>query len=397
LQHRFADRMANPHRTFIPEILKVTEDPRIISFAGGLPNPAYFPVEAIAAATAKVMRDSGQSVLQYATTQGYLPLREYIARRYWEKKGIRMDPDQVLITNGSQQGFDLVGRLFLNPGDGVIVEQPAYHGALGAFTLYKPTFYSVPMRDDGIDPDLLERVCQNPGIKLLYTAPNFQNPSGLTYSDARRRGVAAIMGRHGLLLVEDDPYGELRFRGEHLPSMRSYLDSTIMLGTFSKTVAPGFRIGWACASREIIEQMTLAKQAVDIHSSSVDQRILHQYLIENDVDAHIAILTEGYRKQREQMIGCLAEFCPPGIRYTQPDGGMFLWVTLPEGLSALQMFDMAAEEKVAFVPGQAFHVGGKGGDGNMRLSYSTSSGEAIREGSRRLGRVMERAMALAIS
>ncbi|HEX2924163.1 MAG TPA: PLP-dependent aminotransferase family protein [Chloroflexota bacterium] len=339
--------------------------------------------------------DKGQVALQYSTTQGYFPLREYIARRYWEKKGIKIDPDEVLITNGSQQGFDLVGRLFINRGDGIIMEAPAYHGAIGAFSLYEPTFHSVPMREDGIDPDLLEESCRMPGVKLLYTVPNFQNPSGLTYSDARRREVGAILARHGVLLVEDDPYGELRFRGEHLPSMRSYLDSTIMLGTFSKTVAPGFRIGWMCAGREVIDQLTLAKQSVDIHSSAIDQRILYQYLTHNDVDAHIALLTEGYRKQREQMIASLAEFCPPEIHYTHPDGGMFLWVTLPKGLSALGMFDMAVKEKVAYVPGQAFHVGGIGGDDSMRLSYSTFDMETIHEGCRRLGRVMERSMDLA--
>ncbi len=385
--------MDKPHRSFVTEILKVTEDPEMISFAGGLPNPRFFPVEEIVDATAKVMARDGQGILQYSTTQGYLPLRDYIARRYREKKGLQLSAENILITNGSQQGFDLIGKVFLNKGDGILLERPAYHGAIQAFGMYQPTFETVPLLEDGIDPELLDSSCRIPGMKLLYTVPNFQNPSGLTYSDARRGEVARIVGRHDLMLVEDDPYGELRFRGEHLPTLRSYLDSTLLLGTFSKTVAPGLRLGWACAERQVIEQLTYGKQATDFHSNNFAQRVLHQYLIDNDVDAHIAVLTAAYKEQAERMLSAIAAHFPPEIRYTKPEGGMFIFATLPDGLSALKLFDLAAREKVAFVPGQAFHPYGVGGDDCLRLSYSTSDGETIAEGIRRLARVMKRQLA----
>lgn len=382
--------MSKPHRSFVTEILRVTEDPEIISFAGGLPNPSLFPVEEIAEAAAKVLRQDGPDILQYATTQGYLPLREFVARRYREKKGLEVTAEQILITNGSQQGFDLLGKVLLNPGDGVILERPAYHGAIQAFAMYQPTFHTVPLREDGIDLELLDEACRLPGVKMLYTVPNFQNPSGLSYSAAKRRGTAEIAARHGVLLVEDDPYGELRFRGEDLPTLRHYHGGAILLGTFSKTVAPGFRLGWICADRELVEQFTLAKQATDFHSSYFDQRVLHRYLVDNDIDGHVAILTEAYRRQADAMMAAMAAYFPPEVRYTTPEGGMFIFVTLPDGLSALELFELAASEKVAFVPGQAFHPGGIGGDNCLRLSYSTSDESTIEEGIRRLGRVLHR-------
>ncbi len=390
LSYQFADRMAKPHRSFVTEILKVTENPEIISFAGGLPNPRFFPVRELAEATTKAMERDGRSALQYATTQGYLPLREYIAQRYRQKKGLQVSPEEILITNGSQQGFDLLCKLFLNRGDGIILERPAYHGAIQAFGLYEPAFETVPLLADGIDPELLAKACQTPGMKFLYTVTNFQNPSGLSYSDARRGEVARIVHRHDIMLVEDDPYGELRFQGKDLPTMRSYLESAILLGTFSKTVAPGLRLGWVCADREVIEQLSYAKQATDFHSNYFAQMVLHQYLIDNDVDAHIAVLTAAYKEQAATMLSAIASYFPLEVSCTRPDGGMFIYATLPGGLSALKLFDQAAEEKVAFVPGQAFHPYGKGGDDSLRLSYSTLDGEAIEEGIRRLGRVIRR-------
>jgi len=392
LNYRFAERMANPHRSFVTEILKVTEDPEMISFAGGLPNPRFFPVEEIAEATTRVMAEDGRSILQYSTTQGYLPLREYIARRYREKKGLPVSAENILITNGSQQGFDLIGKVFLNRGDGIILERPAYHGAIQAFGMYEPAFETVPLLEDGIDPELLERACRLPGMKMLYTVPNFQNPSGLSYSASRRAEVARIAERHGILLVEDDPYGELRFRGEPLPTMRNYLGSAILLGTFSKTVAPGLRLGWICADQEVIEQLSYGKQATDFHSNNFAQRVLYRYLVDNDVDAHIAVLTAAYKEQAERMLSAIGDHFPSEVRCTRPDGGMFIFATLPKGLSALDLFDLAAREKVAFVPGQAFHPHGNGGDDCLRLSYSTLDGEAIEEGIRRLGRVISRQM-----
>ena len=388
--------MGAQHKSFVSEILGVTETPDVISFAGGLPNPALFPVREIAEAAEKVLSAEGESVLQYATTQGYPPLREYIAQRYREKSGMKVEPEEVLITSGSQQGMDLVAKLFLNKGDKVIIERPSYHVAIQAFGMFEPRFETVPLLDDGIDPELLDKACGAEGVKLFYAIPTFQNPSGLTYSSRRRSEVAEALGRHEVVLVEDDPYSALRFQGEHLRPIWSYTERAILLGTFSKTVAPGLRLGWVCADREVIQQMVYAKQGTDLHTSFFDQRVLYQYLIDNDVDAHIAKLANTYKAQRDKMVSCIEAYCPSEIRSTKPEGGMFLWLTLPEGLSAMRLFHLAAEEKVCFVPGQAFHPDG-GGDNAMRLSYSTSNEATIEEGIRRLGRVIAKELAVPVA
>lgn len=392
MSYRYTDRMRKQHRSFVKEILAVTETPEVISFAGGLPNPSLFPVKEIAEAAEKVLRIDGQVALQYATTQGYPPLREFIAQRYREKDGMNVSPDEIIITSGSQQGMDLVAKLFLDRGDGVIIESPSYHVAIQAFAMFQPVFQAVPLLADGIDPELLAKSCAAVGTKLFYAEPTFQNPSGLTYSNQRRMEVASIIGRYDIVLVEDDPYGSLRFQGEHIPPIWSYAEKAILLSTFSKIVAPGLRLGWACADREVIQQMVYAKQATDLHTSYFDQRVLYQYLIDNDVDAHIVQLASTYKKQRDQMVSCIAAYCPPEIHYTEPDGGMFLWLTLPEGLSAMRLFQQAADEKVAFVPGQAFHPDGSG-DNALRLSYSTSDEATIEEGIKRLGKLIARELA----
>ncbi len=387
MSYRYAERMGKQHRSFVKEILAVTETPDVISFAGGLPNPSLFPVKELAEATDEVMSADGRVTLQYATTQGYAPLREYIAQRYREKCGMNVSADEVIITSGSQQGMDLVAKLFLDKGDGVVIESPSYHVAIQAFTMFQSVLRAVPLLEDGVDPELLAKSCGIEGTKLFYAEPTFQNPSGLTYSEQRRMEVAEILGRNGVVLVEDDPYSSLRFQGVQLPHIWSYTEKAVLLGTFSKTVAPGLRLGWACADRELIQQMVYAKQATDLHSSYFDQRVLFQYLIDNDVDAHVAQLVAIYKKQRDKMVSCIATYCPPEISYTEPDGGMFLWLTLPEGLSAMKLFHKAAREKVAFVPGQAFHIDGSG-DNALRLSYSTSDEATIEEGIKRLGRVI---------
>ncbi|MCZ7362862.1 MAG: PLP-dependent aminotransferase family protein, partial [Candidatus Methanoperedens sp.] len=267
MNNRFADRMKTTHKSFIREILKVTQQPEVISFAGGLPNPGLFPVEEIAEASAKVLADDGRNVLQYSTSEGYLPLREFIAERYLRKSGLKIEPDDILITNGSQQGIDLIGKVFLNKGDRVVIERPGYLGAIQAFSIFEPNFQSVPLLDDGIDTDLLEKALNEDNAKLLYTIPNFQNPSGITYSGQKRKDIANIIEKHNVVCVEDNPYGELRFTGEDLPSIRNYLDETILLGSFSKIISPGLRLGWICAGKEIMEKLIVAKQAADLHSN----------------------------------------------------------------------------------------------------------------------------------
>ncbi len=388
----FAGRMGSVQKSFIREILKVTENPQVISFAGGLPNPKLFPVKEIGEATIKVLDESGDSVLQYSTTEGFLPLRQYLAGRYLKNRGLVVDPDEILITHGSQQGLDLIGKVFLDQGDGVAIERPGYLGAIQAFSMFQPQFHSVPLLDDGVDLTALAATLREHRSKLFYGVPNFQNPSGITYSGQNRRDLADILKQRDTLFVEDDPYGELRFIGNDLPSLKTYLgDRAILLGSFSKIVAPGMRLGWICAAREIMEKIILAKQAADLHTSFFAQRVIYQYLAGNDIDSHIARIRETYKRQREAMVSAIERRFPDGVKYTKPEGGMFLWVTLPEGISSLELFDLASRENVAFVPGAPFYTDGGGAD-TLRLNYSCSDEATIEEGIGRLGEAIKTIM-----
>lgn len=380
--------MSIAHKSFIREILKVTEDSNIISFAGGLPNPAFFPVKEIAEAAAKILETDGGNVLQYSSTEGYLPLRKYIAERYFLKNGLKIDPDQILITNGSQQGLDLIGKVFLNKGDRVIMESPGYLGAIQAFSMYEPIFESVSMLDDGIDIDMLEKTVRDKRIKLVYTVPTFQNPSGITYSTKKRKDVANILEKHDIILIEDNPYYELRFAGEDLPLIRNFLeDNSILLGSFSKTISPGLRLGWICTTNEIMEKIIISKQASDLHSNYLAQRIAYQYLIDNDIDEHIVKIRDAYKIRRDLMVSMISEHFPEEIEFTKPEGGMFLWITLPEKISSLDLFEYAIKENVAFVPGNPFYVNG-GGNNTLRLNFSNSDEEQIEIGIKRLANII---------
>jgi len=390
MNNRFSDRMKTTRKSFIREILKVTQQPEVISFAGGLPNPGFFPVEEIARASTKVLAKDGRNVLQYSTSEGYLPLREFIAERYLRKSRLKIESDGILITNGSQQGIDLIGKVFLNKGDRVVIERPGYLGAIQAFSIFEPNFQSVPLLDDGIDTDLLEKALREDNAKLLYTIPNFQNPSGITYSGQKRKDVANILGKHNVVCVEDNPYGELRFTGKELPLIRNYLDDTILLGSFSKIISPGLRIGWICAGNEIMEKLIIAKQAADLHSNYLSQRIVHQYLMDNDIDEHIMEIRAAYGKRRDLMIDMMTEHFPEEVKYTKPEGGMFLWVTLPESVSSLDLFELAVKENVAFVPGNPFYTGDGSRNNTMRLNFSNSDEEQIEEGIKRLASCLER-------
>ena len=390
----FASRIGKVHRSFVTEILSVTENPEVISFAGGLPNSDFFPIEEIGEAATKVLHEAGPGVLQYTTTQGYLPLRQYIADRYRRKHGLDADPAEIIITNGSQQSFDLIGKVLLDRGDRVLMERPAYHGALQAFSLYEADFVQVPLLEDGPDMEALGVALSAGPSKLFYGVPNFQNPSGLSYSLEKRKEVAAALGSHNMLLVEDDPYGELRFEGEDLPPIKTFLPgNTVLLGTFSKTVAPGFRLGWAWARRDIMDGLLEAKQAADFHSDNFAQRLISRYLADNDLDAHIAVLKDAYRKQRDFMLAVIEKYVPEEVHYTRPKGGMFVYMTLPEGASTLKLFETAARRNVAFVPGVAFHAAGQGGDNSMRLSFSSSDEAQTEEGMKRLGAAIKELLA----
>ncbi len=386
MEHKFADRMYSARRSFIREILKVTDDPSIISFAGGLPNPKSFPVDEVAAAAAKVLKEGGEGALQYSTTEGYLPLREYIAKRY-ARYGIKADASEILITTGSQQGLDLIGKVFLNKDDLVAVERPTYFAAVQSFGMYEPEFIDIPLYDDGIDVAAMEKVLAK-DVKLLYAVPNFQNPTGITYSKEKRAQVADVLKDKGTVFVEDNPYGDIRFMGEDLPPMRHYIGSDVItMGTFSKTVSPGMRLGWLYAPADIMDKLVIAKQAADLHTSYFVQRVVYQYLADNDVERHIKKIQGMYKLQRDAMVSAIERHFPDGVRHTKPEGGMFLWVTLPKGISSMELFDRAIKDNVAFVPGQTFFIDGSGAN-TLRLNYSSSNEAQIEEGIKRLANAL---------
>ena len=384
----FADRMSKVPRSFVREILKVTEDSDIISFGGGLPNPDSFPHSEIAEAASEVLTLESREALQYSTTEGYKPLREYIAQRYL-KDGLKVDADEILITNGSQQGLDLVAKVFLNRDDGVIVERPTYLAAIQAFGMYEPKFRSVKLMDDGPDTQALEGLLKQENSKIFYCVPNFQNPSGISYSEDKRREVGRIIQENNAVLVEDNPYGEIRFMGTDLPPIKKFLPDSVLLGSFSKVVAPGIRLGWVVAGEEVMDKLVTAKQASDLHSNYLSQRIVHRFLTEYNVEDHLNKIRNMYRRQRDVMVHSIEQYFPEGVACTKPEGGMFLWVTLPEGVSSMELFDLAIKENVAFVPGGAFYADDPEIN-TMRLNFSNSDEKNIVEGIKRLSNALEK-------
>jgi 2-aminoadipate transaminase len=386
--YTFAPRMAKTPKSFIREILKVTERPEIISFAGGLPSPDLIDVKGIRTAAAAVLEQDGRCALQYSTTEGYLPLRQFIADRYKKRLGLSISPDEILITNGSQQCLDLIGKVLIGAGDHVAIERPGYLGAIQAFSLYEPVFHPVPLDNDGPDIASLDKTCRSCPLRLFYGVPNSQNPSGITYSDRRRQEAAAVMREHGVLFVEDDAYGELYFSGSAQASFQTYLPGqTLITGSFSKILAPGMRMGWVVAPPAIMEQLVVAKQATDLHSNYLSQRIAYEYLLHNNIDSHIRKIRAAYQHQRDVMIRALEEEFPETVSYTHPLGGMFVWVTLPAGCSSIEVFEQALKKNVAVLPGMPFYIDG-GGTDTMRLNYSNSTSDIIKTGMGRLAQVI---------
>jgi len=386
----FSDRIADVPRSFIREILKVALDHSFISFGGGLPNRALFPVEEIKVAAVKVFDTFGSDVLQYADSEGLKVLRELVSRRYKEKKGLDIPPDRILITTGSQQGIDLMGKALVNEGDDVVIDEPCYLAAIQAFSLYRPKFHPVPMNENGMNVGIFKKLMSKIKPKLIYTVPNFQNPSGISYSEATRRAMAGVISGTKSILLEDDPYGEIRFAGKQLPSFMTMIpDNTVMLGSFSKIVSPGVRLGWLVAPPALMEKVLIAKQAADLHTSNYIQSIVYQYMIDNDVEKHIKKICECYGRQCQAMMDSIREFCPSSVTHSRPEGGMFLWATMPEGASSRQLLDLAVKEKVLFVPGDPFYIGKK--DSNtMRLNFTCSNEAEIRMGIERLGTAMKK-------
>ncbi len=385
---RLARRMAKMPPSVVREILKVAEQPDVLSFAGGLPAPELFPVEAIARAHAEVLEKDGRAALQYSTTEGYAPLREWVVARM-ARRGIKVSLDQVLITNGSQQGIDLVSRVLLDPGDVVAVENPSYLAALQTFSGCECSFLAVESDDEGMDVAALERAISDRHPKLIYVVPEFSNPKGTTLSRERRQRLVRLAGTHRIPVLEDDPYGELRFRGEAPPPLAALDDVGVVihLGTFSKTLAPGVRLGWLVGPRELVRAATIAKQAADLHSATLAQRAIATLLTTFDYDAHLATLRRVYGERCVAMLDALDHHLPSGTRWTRPDGGLFIWAELPEGISADEIFADALREKVAFVPGSAFFAASPRRE-FMRLNYSNRPPALIEEGIARLGRVV---------
>jgi 2-aminoadipate transaminase len=377
---------------FVKDILKAAADPNIISFAGGLPNPISFPQEALLASTERVVHEYGSKVFQYSLTAGLPQLRAFIAKRYNKLYGLNLNEDNVLITTGSQQALDLLGKTLLNKGDGVVVEKPTYLAAIQAFSLQQPKFYAVDLSEDGLDLAQLEAALDKEP-KLLYMVPNFQNPTGLTYTQENREKIRKVLQDRKIVLIEDDPYGELRFEGEKLPYIGAgHLPYSLLMGTFSKIVTPGMRIGYMISeNQELLSYLSTAKEASDLHTNIFSQYIIWDYLENNDLDAHIAKITALYQQQAKDMLASMERHFPKEVTYTRPQGGMFLWVTLPKGVSSLDLFPKALERRIAFVPGDPFYVDVHGAN-TLRLNYTNADSATIEEGISRLGELLKEAI-----
>ncbi len=387
---RFAARMGRLKASAIREILKVTAMPDVISFAGGLPAPELFPVAQFAQACQDVLSTDGPAAMQYSVTEGYPPLRQWVCEYLARVNQIECTPDQVLIISGSQQGLDLIGKVLLDPGDSVIIENPAYLGAIQAFDAYEAQYVNVATDDQGVITNDLVRVLREAKRKpkLLYLVPNFQNPSGNTLSLQRRKDVVSIAAEYGIPIYEDDPYGRLRYSGEHLPSLMAIAKSRncIYMSTVSKTIAPGMRVAWlVIPEREVFERVVPAKQAADLHTSSFTQRAVYAYASRTEIfEAHIAEMLPVYARRRDLMLQALERFMPTGTSWTHPDGGLFLWARLPEEVDTEELLGLASHSKVAFVPGAPFWVN-RVVKNTMRLNFSNASDEMIVEGIKRLG------------
>lgn len=378
--------------SFIREILAVCEQPDMISFAGGLPNPTCFPAEQLKQAFIGIMENEGPDTLQYSGSQGYHPLRQWICDRYNSKYNMSVSPENILITNGSQQALDMVGKLLINPGDPIMMEKPSYLGAIQAFSVFRPEFHQITLNSDGLDLDELENTILKTGSRVLYGIPNFQNPTGITYSAEIRQNLAILLDWHEILFVEDDPYGEIRFEGEfHPPVFASNPEHTIWCGSFSKMISPGLRTGWICAPRELIPDLLRIKQAADLHTNNVVQRIIYRFLTENKLEEHLQKVRQAYKTQKDCMIESICRYFPAEVSYTNPEGGMFIWATLPDSINTDELIKKTIQENVVFVPGKSFFTTDEGYR-HMRLNYSNSPEELIEEGIKRLGLLIKKAL-----
>jgi 2-aminoadipate transaminase len=396
-KQRYAQRTQRMTSSAIREILKLTQQPEVISFAGGLPAPEAFPVEDIERAASTVLKKYGTEALQYGLTEGYVPLRELLAARA-TRPGFKVSLDNVLITSGSQQALDLVGKIFVDAGDFILVETPTYLGALQAWNAYCAEYISAPSDNDGIIIDGLEEHLRM-GPKFAYIIPTFQNPTGVTMSLERRRQLVSLMDKYGVPIVEDDPYGALRFEGEGLPSVieldalyrqgkGEYDGNVIYMSTFSKILAPGLRLAWVIAPADVIRKLVQAKQGTDLHTPTFNQMVAYEVMKDGTIDRHLEIIQDIYYKRRDIMLETLEASCPECVEWTHPQGGLFLWVKLPEQYDANEVLKATVARKCAFVPGDPFHPNGSGRN-TMRLNFSNSTPEQIRIGITCLGEILK--------
>ena len=392
---KFSDLAMGLKASEIRELLKLTTMPEVISFAGGLPAPELFPLEELKKVDVEILSKEGQLAVQYGTTEGYLPLREKIAARM--KKAFQVDctPEEIVITSGSQQGLSLLAQIFLNKDDVILVESPTYLGAINAFKLCDPKFVEVPTDEKGIIPEELEKILAEYGdrVRLMYVIPEFQNPTGITWPMERRKAFMDIVTKYDFPVIEDDPYGELRYDGDVVPSLKSMdtKGNIIFLGSFSKIFMPGLRVAWMVADPVIIDKVVKLKQAVDLQSSSFAQRQASYFIDMFDLDAHVEKIKALYGKRRTLMYDSMKEYFPEGVTFTYPEGGLFTWVTLPENMDAKEIMPKVLEKNVAYVPGGPFYPNG-GNANHFRLNYSNMPEDRIVEGIKRLGAVLKEEM-----
>jgi len=391
--HRYAQRTKSAKSSIIRELLKLTQNPEVISFAGGLPAPDIFPVARFQEACQRVLQTQASAALQYGPTEGYRPLRELIVA-HMARYGILAGVDNVLITSGSQQALDLIAKLLINRGDRILAESPTYVGALQAFDLMGAEYVTVPIDHDGLQTCNMEQALRS-GPKFMYILPNFQNPGAVTLSRPRRDELVSLSDKYGIPIVEDDPYGQLRYEGEHQPPLvvldRTNLErdngyklgNVIYLSTFSKVLAPGLRVAWIVAPPDVIARLSQLKQSTDLHTSSFAQMVTYEAARDGFMDEHVKLIRKVYSERRDAMLQALEAFFPPEVSWTHPQGGLFLWVTMPPDIDSRKLLDSALRQNVAFVPGDAFYPNGDSGS-HMRLNFSNAQPEMIREGIRRL-------------
>ena len=388
---KFCDRCKMMSSSIIREILKFAQMPDMISFAGGLPAPELFPIRAFEDACAHVLKSDGQRALQYSLTEGFGPLKEALAERMG-KYGVTAGPDNILLTNGSQQALDLIGRVFIGAGDVIVTGKPTYLGALQAWRVYRPKIIGVPVDDEGMQMDALEAVLKTENPKFIYILPNFHNPKGVTLTLERRKKLVELAAKYGTPIVEDDPYGELRFEGEDLPPIVVlHKQNVIYLSTFSKILAPGIRLGWVVAPEAIIGKLVLAKQGIDLHTSTLIQMITHDIVKRGILKAHAKEIRRVYGERRHLMTTSMEEHFPKGVTWTKPEGGLFMWVQTPENINTMELLETAVANNVAYVPGTVFYPD-ETGHNTLRLNFSNAMPDRIVEGIKRLGRVLQEAI-----